>query len=72
MLAGAMDVKLDSQNRILLPEYLRQYAKLGRDTVVAGLYNRLEIWEKDAWSKYKQDTESNSNDIAEKLGELGV
>lgn len=72
MLAGAMDVKLDSQGRVLLPEYLRGYAKLGKDSVVAGLYSRLEIWDKMAWEKYKKKTESNSSDIAAKLGELGV
>jgi MraZ protein len=72
MLAGAMDVKLDTQGRVLLPEYLRGYAKLGKESVVAGLYSRLEIWDKGAWEKYKKKTESNSNDIAEKLGELGV
>lgn len=72
MLAGAMDVKLDSQGRIVLPEYLREYASLHKKTVVAGLYNRLEVWEEDAWNKYKANTEKDSNEIAETLGELGV
>ncbi|MDD4784635.1 MAG: division/cell wall cluster transcriptional repressor MraZ [Candidatus Pacebacteria bacterium] len=43
MLAGAMDVKLDNQGRILIPSYLSDYAKLGTKIVVAGLYDRLEI-----------------------------
>jgi MraZ protein len=43
MLAGAMDVKLDSQGRILIPSYLSDYATLGQKVVVAGLYDRLEI-----------------------------
>ena len=72
MLAGAMDVKLDSQGRVILPEYLRKYAKVGRDTVIAGLYSRLEIWDRKVWEKYKTKTESNSSGIAEKMGELGV
>jgi MraZ protein len=72
MLAGAMDVKLDSQGRVMLPEYLRKYAKVGRDTVIAGLYSRLEIWDSKVWEKYKTKTESNSSGIAEKMGELGV
>ena len=72
MLAGAMDVKLDSQGRVILPEYLRKYAKVGRDTVIAGLYSRLEIWDRKIWEKYKTKTESNSSGIAEKMGELGV
>ena len=72
MLAGAMDVKIDSQGRVILPEYLRKYAKVSRDTVIAGLYSRLEIWDRKSWEKYKAKTESNSNGIAEKMGELGV
>lgn len=72
MLAGAMDVEFDGQGRIILPEYLRQYAQLGRDVVVAGLFSRLEIWSRGSWEKYKAETEKNSNEIAEKLGELGL
>jgi len=72
MLAGAMDVELDQQGRILLPDYLRTYAGLTKRAVIAGLYNRLEIWEESAWNAYRERTEKESGDIAEKLGELGV
>lgn len=72
MLAGAMDVDFDSQGRVMLPEYLRKYAQIKKSVIVAGLYDRLEIWDEDAWSAYKQNAEDNSGDIAEALGELGV
>lgn len=72
MLAGAMDVKLDNQGRILIPGYLSNYAKLGTKVVVAGLYDRLEVWDEDAWEKYKKATESNANDIAEHMSDLGI
>lgn len=72
MLAGAMDVEIDSQGRILIPGYLREYAGLKKDVVLAGLYNRLEIWNEDNWKIYKTRTEKESTDIAEKLGELGI
>jgi MraZ protein len=72
MLAGAMDVSLDKQGRVNLPDYLRQYAGVKKKTVIAGLYNRLEIWDEEVWNKYKAGTEKNSGDIAEALGELGV
>ena len=72
MLAGAMDVKLDKQGRVVIPEYLRKYAGLGKNIVVAGLYNRLEIWDNEAWTKYKDSTEGDASQIAENLGELGV
>ncbi|RJR31273.1 transcriptional regulator MraZ [Candidatus Parcubacteria bacterium] len=72
MLAGAMDCKLDSQGRIILPDYLRKFAKIGKKVIIAGLYSRLEIWDEGLWQKYKTGTEKNSTDIAEALGELGV
>lgn len=72
MLSGAMDVKLDSQGRIIVPDYLQKFAGLKKKIVVTGLYSRLEIWDEDRWQVYKQQTEANSNDIAEKMGELGI
>lgn len=72
MLAGAMDVKVDVQGRILVPDYLREYAGLKKQAVIAGLYNRLEIWDAEKWGDYKAKTESASDEIAEKLGELGI
>ena len=72
MLAGAMDVSVDKQGRIMLPEYLREYASTKKQVVVAGLFDRLEIWDEKSWKKYKTATEKESNEIAETLGELGV
>ena len=72
MLAGATDVAPDNQGRMLIPDYLRKYAGLKKEVVVAGLYNRIEIWDDAAWTAYKVKTESSSEAIAEKLGELGI
>ena len=72
MLAGAMEVEVDSQGRIVIPEYLRKFAGLKRRTIVAGLYNRLEVWDEDNWNKYRIATEKDSNDIAEALDDIGV
>lgn len=72
MLAGAMDIELDKQGRMVIPEYLRQYASVEKKVVVAGLYNRLEIWDQAKWESYRSETEDASNEIAEQLGELGV
>ncbi|MBD3360047.1 MAG: division/cell wall cluster transcriptional repressor MraZ [Candidatus Buchananbacteria bacterium] len=72
MLAGAMDVQLDKQGRIVLPEYLRKYGQMKKKTIIAGLYNRLEIWDEDEWNKYKKGTEKQSSSIAEALEGLEV
>jgi MraZ protein len=72
MLAGAMDVEMDKQGRMVVPEYLRQYAGIGKDVVVAGLYTRLEIWDAETWTQYKKTAEDDAERIAEQLGQLGV
>lgn len=72
MLAGAMDVKLDKQGRIIIPDYLRTYGKIGKKVVIAGLYNRLEIWNEEKWQEYKSKAEASSSEIAETLGDLGI
>jgi len=72
MLAGAMEVEIDKQGRVVLPEYLREFAGLKKNVVLAGLYNRAEIWDEEKWKTYKTQTETNSNEIAEKMAELGI
>ena len=72
MLSGASDVRLDVQGRILIPDYLREYAGLKKQAAVAGLYSRIEVWDAETWKQYKSKTEAASDEIAEKLGELGI
>lgn len=72
MLSGASETEIDSLGRILIPDYLKQYAGLGKNVIVAGLFNRLEIWDKNKWNKYKGKNEKNTDELAEKLGEIGA
>ena len=72
MLAGAMEVSLDKLGRILVPDYLKRYAGLSKRVIIAGLYNRIEIWDEDSWREYKEKTEKEAGDIAERLKELGI
>ena len=72
MLAGAMDVSVDRQGRIILPDYLRKFGGVDKKVIVAGLYNRVEIWDQLKWNKYRQGMEKESEGIAEQLDDLGV
>ncbi len=72
MLGGAMDIQLDKQGRLLIPEYLRNYAKISKKVVVAGVFSRVEIWDENLWNEYKKNTESQSDQIAERLSNLGI
>lgn len=71
-LSGAVEVEFDSLGRILIPDVLKEYAGLSKTVVVAGIFNRLEIWDEKRWNVYKDKLEKDSDDIAEKLGELGI
>lgn len=70
MLANAMEVEFDKQGRIILPGYLRSFAGLKKKAIVAGVYDRLEIWDEQAWDKYQKQTDKDSNAIAEELDDL--
>jgi MraZ protein len=72
MFSGAVDEDLDNQGRILIPDYLRNYASLKKQLVINGLFNRLEIWDKNIWQDYKNKTENSSEEIAERLSQLGI
>jgi len=72
MLAGAMEVEFDSQGRILLPAYLREYSSLNKNAVIAGLFNRLEIWDERTWESYKEKTEKATDQITKHMTDLGI
>lgn len=72
MLAGAYESQLDNQGRILIPESLRKYAFLEKKVVIVGLYSRVEVWDEKKWSEYTKQSEEQAQEIAEKLGELGI
>lgn len=72
MLGGAMEADLDNLGRILIPDYLKNYASLQKKAVVVGVYNRIEIWDEEKWQEYKKKTETEVGDMAERLKELGI
>lgn len=72
MLSGAMEVEIDKQGRALLPAYLRDYAGIKGETVMAGVFNRVEIWEKKAWGEYSKSAQANSTENAEALKEWEI
>ncbi|AJS57743.1 division/cell wall cluster transcriptional repressor MraZ [Paenibacillus sp. IHBB 10380] len=68
--SGATECEWDKQGRVNLPGNLREYAKLEKDCIVLGVSNRMEIWSKNMWNEYFQQSEQTFNDIAEKLVDL--
>src|SRR5882757_2076322 len=63
--ASAHDEVPDRQGRVTIPAHLREYAGLGRDLVVIGASNRVEIWDVAAWTSYLEESEDDFADIEE-------
>lgn len=69
--SGACDVTCDRQGRILVPEYLKEFARIKRDVVVVGVSNRMEIWSKENWEAFFNNTKDSFEKIAEKVFSAG-
>jgi MraZ protein len=73
MSSGAVEVELDRQGRILVPQYLRDYAGLEPgEVMVVGALNRLEVWSPRRWETYRAQIENAPEALAEHLAELGI
>ena len=72
MLAGAVEAEVDSAGRILVPEHLREFAGIKSSVVVAGVHNRLEIWDEARWKSYAASVAKAADEMAEKLGQVGA
>jgi MraZ protein len=69
--AGAAEVELDRQGRILLPAYLREHIDLGNEAVVVGSRDHAEIWVPSTWATYAQGLE-DPDELAEAFQGLGI
>lgn len=49
----ACDCQLDSQGRILIPQELREYARLHKAAVILGQGNKFEIWNQKSWEEQR-------------------
>lgn len=63
----AYEVDIDRLGRILIPDYLRQFAKLKNTVIVAGAIERIEIWDQDRYSNYSQKINQDAEKLAEQL-----
>ena len=66
-LAGSFEAEVDGSGRVLIPENLKSFASIREKAVIAGVADRVEIWEEDAWKKYTTDIERNADIFAEKV-----
>lgn len=68
--SGACEVTCDKQGRILIPQYLKEYAEIKSDVVVVGVSDRIEIWAKEKWKDFFKNSMGSFENLAEKLLEF--
>ena len=71
LLGGASAVELDSKGRVILPSYLREFAKIEDEIVFLGLSRYVEIWDKKRWALYRGNLEKNIERISSRLIKKG-
>lgn len=64
------ECELDSQNRILIPPQLIQFAKLKKEVVVLGLLDKMEIWDPEIKERYEKSMSKSYEEIAEKVSDI--
>ena len=55
LFANAVKCEPDAQGRIVLPQRLKKYAALEKDTVIIGVHNRAEIWSAEKWHEEEDE-----------------
>ncbi len=67
--AGAAELEMDKQGRILLPANLRERAALERDVIFVGVLDKIELWSEERW---KSNTLEDMDEAAEKMAQQGL
>jgi len=68
--SGAVEVTADKQGRILVPQFLKDFAGIKREVVIVGVSNRIEIWSKLKWQEFYANNQPVFEEIAEQLMEI--
>lgn len=67
LLGNATDFEVDEQGRFIVPQYLREYAKLQEAGIFLGLGSYIELWDLNNWKEYQESLTDNISEIAQKL-----
>ncbi len=71
-IGGATQVTPDGQGRVLFPQNLREYGQVYKAIVFVGVSNRIEIWAKEKWDEYNDESNYLDDNLAMKMAELGI
>lgn len=70
MTNDAYSLSQDKNGRVLLPEYLRNFAHLTKEVVIVGSFNYIEIWDRGLYHTYIDSVEKTGSSLAENVQEL--
>ena len=65
--SGASEISFDKQGRVLIPQYLKEFAGISRDVIIIGVSNRIEIWSKNIWNEFYNSSKEAFEEVSEKL-----
>lgn len=71
-ISPASECILDKLGRIMLPQNLRDYAKITKEVMISGAVNRIEIWSKENWDRYLQQFKTNEKDLIKQMRDIGL
>jgi len=72
VIAGATDCTPDSQGRILIPPHLREHAKLEKEVTIAGIDDRIEIWDRASFDQDRLRTREQFREISTEVSKIGT
>jgi len=67
--SGAQEIEIDSQGRVFIPSYLKEFSQIKRDIVIVGVGDRIEVWDKECWVNFYQENKKKFESAAENLFE---
>lgn len=65
---NSFDVELDASGRVTLPGRLLGHAGIEKETVVAGVGDHLEIWDRRRWDDEQAALDASIGEVTEGLG----
>ncbi len=72
LFAPAIEVEVDRQGRVLIPQGLREYAGLSEEVLITGMHTYFELWSAPRWRTLQEELNGNGAAIAEQLADLGI
>jgi MraZ protein len=65
---SALETELDSAGRVMLTPKFLEHAGIGREVVITGVGDCLELWDRSTWEGYESDLTARASDLTESLG----